>query len=276
MTNPATLLQRLSQSFTTKVKSISLDWSVFVLLTAGLTLGSPLKAEADSPETAPPQLKDTLSQIDRFANSKDVEGLLEFYSANFANSDGLSRDLMGEALVQLWQRYPVLNYRTELTDWQQEGSAIVAETVTYITSDQPQDATKTKFESTLRSRQRFENQKIVYSTILAERSQITSGANPPNVTVKLPEQVRIGQRFNFDAIVTEPLGDDLLLGVAIEESVSPQRYTNPTDIDLESLAAGGIFKVGRAPLLPEDRWISAILIRGDGMIMITRRLHVVE
>ncbi|NEO47624.1 MAG: nuclear transport factor 2 family protein, partial [Moorea sp. SIO4A3] len=100
--------------------------------------------------------------------------------------------------------------------------------------------------------------------------------NPPNVTVKLPEQVRIGQRFNFDAIVTEPLGDDLLLGVAIEESVSPQRYTNPTDIDLESLTAGGIFKVGRAPLLPEDRWISAILIRGDGMIMITRRLHVVE
>ncbi|NEO12892.1 MULTISPECIES: nuclear transport factor 2 family protein [unclassified Moorena] len=275
MTNPATLLQRLSQSFTTKVKSMSWDWSVFVLLTAGLTLGSPLKAEADSPETAPPQLKDTLSQIDRFANSKDVEGLLEFYSANFANSDGLSRDLMGEALVQLWQRYPVLNYRTELTDWQQEGNAIVAETVTYITSNE-QDATKTKFESTLRSRQRFENQKIVYSKILAERSQITSGANPPNVTVKLPEQVRIGQRFNFDAIVTEPLGDDLLLGVAIEESVSPQRYTNPTDIDLESLAAGGIFKVGRAPLLPEDRWISAILIRGDGMIMITRRLHVVE
>lgn len=275
MTNPATLLQRLSQSFTTKVKSISLDWSVFVLLTAGLTLGVPLKAQADSPETAPPQLKDTLSQIDRFANSKDVEGLLGFYGANFANSDGLSRDLMGEALVQLWQRYPLLNYRTELTDWQQEGSAIVAETVTYITSN-VQDASKTKFESTLRSRQRFENQKIVYSKILAERSQITSGANPPKVTVKLPEQVRIGQRFNFDAIVTEPLGDDLLLGVAIEESVSPQRYTNPTDIDLESLAAGGIFKVGRAPLLPEDRWISAILIRGDGMIMITRRLHVVE
>ncbi|EGJ34397.1 hypothetical protein LYNGBM3L_17200, partial [Moorena producens 3L] len=135
---------------------------------------------------------------------------------------------------------------------------------------------KTKFESTLRSRQRFENQKIVYSTILAERSQITSGANPPKVTVKLPEQVRIGQRFNFDAIVQEPLGDDLLLGVAIEESVRSQRYTNPTEVDLESLAAGGIFKIGRAPLLPEDRWISAILIRGDGMIMITRRLHVVE
>ncbi|NEP67451.1 MAG: nuclear transport factor 2 family protein [Moorea sp. SIO1G6] len=268
-------MQRLSQSFTTKVKSISLDWSVFVLLTVGLTLGSPLKAQADSPETAPPQLKDTLSQIDRFANGKDVEGLLEFYSANFANSDGLSRDVMGEALLQLWQRYPVLNYRTELTDWQQEGNAIVAETVTYITSNQ-QDASKTKFESTLRSRQRFENQKIVYSTILAERSQITSGANPPKVTVKLPEQVRIGQRFNFDAIVQEPLGDDLLLGVAIEESVRSQRYTNPTEVDLESLAAGGIFKIGRAPLLPEDRWISAILIRGDGMIMITRRLHVVE
>ncbi|NEN94117.1 MAG: nuclear transport factor 2 family protein [Moorea sp. SIO3I7] len=275
MTNPATLLQRLSQSFTTKVKSISLDWSVFVLLTAGLTLGSPLKAQADSPETAPPQLKDTLSQIDRFANGKDVEGLLGFYSANFTNSDGLSRQLMAEALTQLWQRYPLLNYRTELTDWQQEGNAIVAETVTYITSNE-QDASKTKFESTLRSRQRFENQKIVNSTILAERSQITSGANPPKLTVKLPEQVRIGQRFNFDAIVTEPLGDDLLLGVAIEESVSSKRYTNPTEIDLESLAAGGIFKVGRAPLLPEDRWISAILIRGDGMIMITRRLHVVE
>jgi hypothetical protein len=94
--------------------------------------------------------------------------------------------------------------------------------------------------------------------------------------VKLPEQVRVGQEFNFDVIVNEPLGDNLLLGTALEEAIKPDLYSKPTEFDLELLPAGGIFKVGKAPLRPEDRLISAVLIRGDGMIMVTQRLQVVD
>ena len=276
MCNLATSLARLSQSPTAKPKSRSLDWSVFLILTVGLIAGWGGEALAESPETAPPQLKDTLTQIDAAANRRDVQGVMQFYGANFKHGDGLTRTSMEQALTDLWKRYPQLSYRTQLQNWKSQGNGIVAETVTSITGTQASDGTSTKFASTLRSRQRFEGQKIVQQEILAERTQLTSGANPPNVDVNLPEQVGIGQQFNFDVIVKEPLGNSLLLGTAVEEPIKPELYTKPAEFDLQLLPAGGIFKLGKAPMKAEDRWISAVLIRGDGMTMITQRLQVVD
>ncbi|NEP56053.1 MAG: nuclear transport factor 2 family protein [Symploca sp. SIO2G7] len=257
------------------VKSGSWNWSVFFFLTVGLTVGWSLEAKAESPDTAPPQLKDALTQIDAAANSGNVEEVMQFYDANFRNSDGLTYTSMQEALTKFWQRYPQLNYRTELQNWERDNDGIVAETVTYITSTQA-NAEEIKLESILRSRQHFENQKIVEQEILAESSKLTSGANPPTVEVNLPDQVRTGQQYNFDAIVQEPLGNKLLLGTAVEEAINIERYTNPTEFELELLPAGGIFKTGTAPFEEEQRWISAILIRGDGITMITQRLQFVK
>ncbi|MGA7936296.1 MAG: nuclear transport factor 2 family protein, partial [Kovacikia sp.] len=119
-------------------------------------------------------------------------------------------------------------------------------------------------------------QKIVQQEILAEKSQITSGKNPPTVLLNVPEQVKPGQQFNFDAIVQEPLGNDVLLGSALEEPVKPDGFINPTTADLEVLSAGGIYKVGRAPATPESRWLSAVLVRQDGMTLVTQRMNVVK
>lgn len=276
MRNPVNLLCRLSQSLPVKAQSFSLKGSLFFLLTVGLTTGWAVKVQAESPDTAPPQLKETLAQIDAAANQRDVEAVLGFYHADFQNSDGLTRATLEQALTQLWERYPELNYRTQLQSWQNEGNGIVAETVTYITGTKLKNGTSHTLESTLRSRQRYEDQKIVYSEILTEQTQITSGANPPRVKVNLPDQVRIGQQFYFDVIVQEPLGDNLLLGTAVEQKIQTDRYTQPSDFDLELLPAGGIFKMGRAPLRQEDHWVSAVLIWGDGMTTITRRLQVVD
>jgi hypothetical protein len=275
MRNPATLPQRLSPSFASIAKSYGVRWSV-VLFTLGLTGGWAGNAQAESPATAPPQLKDALTQIDAAANRHDSSSLMQFYGANFKNSDGLTREGMQQALTQLWQRYPQLTYRTELRDWKAERNGIVAETVTTITGTQSAEGMPTKLESTMRSRQRFENQKIVQQDILAERTQITSGDKPPTVQVNLPTQVRVGQPYNFDVIVQEPLGDDLLLGTALEEQIKPERYTKPTDLKLELLPAGGVFKLGKAPAKEDSRWLSAVLIRGGGMVMITQRLQVIK
>jgi hypothetical protein len=275
MRNLVSSLQGLSESFGAKVKSSSLNWPIFFFLTVGLTAGWDLKAQAESPDTAPPEIKNALTQIDAAANSRNVEEVMEFYDANFRNSDGLTHSSMEEVLTKFWERYPQLNYRTELQNWERDDDGIVAETVTYITGNQT-DAGELKLESILRSRQHFENQKIVEQEILAERTKLTSGANPPTVEVNLPEQVRIGQQYNFDAIVQEPLGNQLLLGAAMEEKVSVERYTNPADFELELLPAGGIFKMGKATPEEDQRWISAILIRGDGITMITQRLQFVK
>jgi hypothetical protein len=128
--------------------------------------------------------------------------------------------------------------------------------------------------ATLISRQRFENQKIVQQEILSERTQMTAGENPPTIDVNLPQQVGVGQSFDFDASVREPLGDRLLLGAALEEPISTTGYLNPTPVNLEPLSAGGIFKVGQAPITPESRWISAVIIRDDGITTVTQRLQV--
>lgn len=274
MHNPTTSLAKLSQSLTAKANPRPWSWSVLFLLTAGLTGGWAGIARADKPETAPPQLKDTLTQIDAAANRRDVQGVMQFYGANFKNSDGLNRASMEQALTKLWQNYPQLSYRTELKEWKSENNGIVAETVTQITGVRDSDGMKMKLDSTLRSRQRFENQKIVQQEILAERSQVSSGANPPTVQVNLPEQVRPGEQFNFDVIVKEPLGDKLLLGTAVEEPIKPDTYTKPSNFELDLLPAGGIFKVGKAPAAQQNRWLSAVLIRSDGMIVITQRLQV--
>lgn len=276
MHNPATLLAKISHSVNTQAKSRCLNWSAFVLLTLGLAAGWTQNVRAASPETAPPQLKETLAQIDAAANRRDIQSVMQFYNANFKNSDGLTRTSMEQALAKLWEQYPQLTYRTELKDWQTQGNSIVAETVTYITGNQQANGTPMKLESTLRSRQSFDNQSIVKQEILSERTQMTSGANPPDVQVLLPEQVRTGEQFNFDVIVKEPLGDDLLLGTAVEEAIKPELYTKPTNFELELLPAGGIFKQGKAPLKPENHWVSAVLVRGDGMTMITQRLQVVD
>jgi hypothetical protein len=276
MANPLNLLGLFSQFCNTKAKLFSPHRSIFFLLTLSLTVTSANPAQAETAETAPPALKEALSQIDAAANRRDASGVMQFYGNNFKNGDGLNRSAMEEVLKKFWEHYPQLNYRTELQSWQNEGNAIVAETITYITGSESSNGMTGKLESTLRSRQRYEGQKIVYSEILAEASQLTSGSNPPTVQVNLPAQVSVNQAFAFDAIVKEPLGDGMLLGTAIEEPITPERYSQPSDFELELLPGGGLFKEGKAPVIKENRWISAVLIRANGMTTITRRLLVVD
>jgi len=250
------------------------SWLALFLLTLSLTaLGT--RAAAQTPANPPQQLKNVLARIDAAANQRNVNAVMQFYSQNFTHSDGLTRQSMAQALTQLWQRYPQLKYQTQLQSWKPEGKAIVAETVTNITGAQTQDSRNLVLNATITSRQWYENNQIVRQEILSERSLLKAGNQPPTVDLKLPQQVKPGQQYNFDAIVQEPLGEDYLLGAAIEEPIKPENYLNPKRVDLELLSAGGLFKLGRAPAQADDRWISAVLIRGDGMTMVTQRLHVV-
>lgn len=258
------------------LKSKFLSWSASFLLGLGMTASVASVAQAASPETAPRELTATIEQIETAANRQSLQEVMQYYSPNFVTSDGLDYTGLSMALTELWQNARQLSYDTQLQSWEQEGNEIVAETVTKITGVQQLGDRPMQLETTLRSRQRLENGKIVSQEILAERTTLKAGENPPEVTVNLPEQVKIGQRFHFDAIVKEPLGDDLLLGTAIEETVSRDRFFQPTELELDLLQSGGLFKVGRAPLLPDNRWISAVLVRNDGMTIVTQRLRVVE
>ncbi|MDZ8056219.1 MAG: nuclear transport factor 2 family protein [Aulosira sp. ZfuVER01] len=289
MTNIITLLLRRHRKFPTSI------WLILSILTFGIgstwqctqastprhslhTVKPPSErlAAGKIAQNAPPTLTNLLTQIDTAANQGDVKKVIEFYSPNFVHGDGLNRQTLEKALIDLWKRYPKLRYSTQLQSWQSEGNTIVAETVTNITGLPSANSNNLALNATIKSRQRISGAKIVRQDILSERTLLTSGSKPPQVDVKLPQQVKVGQQYNFDAIVNEPLGDDFLLGTAIEEPIQANKYLNPTPVDLELLTSGGIFKVGRAPSTPGNQWISAVILRGNGMTMVTQRLQVVK
>jgi hypothetical protein len=62
----------------------------------------------------------------------------------------------------------------------------------------------------------------------------------------------------------------------LEEPITEKTFFNPSEVELELLNAGGIFKVGKAPATPENRWVSAVLMRQGGIAMVSVRLRVVK
>ena len=244
--------------------------------TPGFTNISDAATLAQTPANAPTELTKLLSEIDAAANRRDIKAVMKFYSQNFTHSDGLNPQSLEKAIAQFWQRYSTLQYRTELKSWKAEGQAFIAETETTISGTQKMENIEMNLTSTIRSQQRFENQKIVQQEILAERNQLTSGKNPPTIQMNLPEQVNVGQEYSFDAVVQEPLGNDVLIGTALEEPITEKTLLSTNPIELELLASGGVFKIGKAPETPENRWISAVLMRQGGITVITQRLRVVK
>ncbi|MEH2002987.1 nuclear transport factor 2 family protein [Nostoc sp.] len=278
MTNIITTLVKRQLRFPASI------WLIFFLLTFGLTTGwqrtqatTPQQlVQAGTPPNAPADVKKLLTQVDAAASRGDVKGVLQFYSPNFTHGDGLTLQTMERSLTSLWQRYPKLQYSTKLLSSKPEGNGIIAETETQITSLPSGNSNNLALNATIKSRQRIASGKIVRQDILSERTLLTSGSKPPQVDIKLPQQVLVGQKYNFDAIVKEPLGDDFLLGTALEEPIQPDKYLNPTSVDLELLTSGGLFKVAQAPSTPGSQWVSAVILRGNGMTMITQRLQVVK
>ncbi|MEH1885595.1 nuclear transport factor 2 family protein [Nostoc sp.] len=278
MTKIITALGKRQLRFPTSICLVSF------LLTLGLTSGwqrtqatiPQQLAQASTVQNAPADLKNLLTQVDAAASRGDVKGVLQFYSPSFTHGDGLNFQTLEKSLTSLWQRYPKLQYSTKLLSSKSEGNGIIAETETKITGLPSSNGNKLALNATIKSRQRIEGGKIVRQDVLTERTLLTSGSKPPQIDIKLPEQVRVGQKYNFDAIVQEPLGDDFLLGTALEESIQPDKFLNPTPVDLELLTSGGLFKTAQAPSTPGSQWVSAVILRGNGMTMVTQRLQVVK
>lgn len=257
------IMRRLWQSLPTLLLGTTLGWS------------DALKAAFAAPaETAPSEVVVALEQIEAAANRQDLAAVMEFYSSDFTHADGFDRARLEEALTQLWEQYANLEYRINLQSWEAAENGVIVETLTYINGLQNGANRDLVLDSVMRSRQHFENGRIISQETLSERNSLTSGENPPTLTVLLPEQIGTDEAYNFDAIVEEPLRDQLLLGAALEEGVTVEDFYEPRPLSFQLLSAGGLFKVGEPSGQPDKRWISAVLIRGDGLVVVTRRLSI--
>lgn len=246
--------------------------SGFAIATAIGSFGR--QAAAAAPDTAPAELTAAIDSIEAAATTRNVEAVMQNYSPEFTNEDGFTYETLPAALQTLWERYSNLTYRIELQSWEPTNGGYTAETLTYIDGSQDIEGQPTKLESVIRSQQVYSGGKIISQATLSERNQVTSGTMPPTVSVILPEQVAPGESYDFDAIVMEPLGNRYLLGAAIEEGATATDFFVGRPLTLELLSAGGLFKIGSAPSSPDSRWVSALIVREDGLTIVTRRLRV--
>ena len=249
-----------------EIASVMLSLAMFPLL------GSDGRAE--SPATIPSNLRATIAAIEEAANEQDLSKLMTFYNANFTHSDGLTVEVMARALEQTWSTYPRLRYQTTIESWERRGDELVVETVTRMSGSQRDQGRNISLVSNVRSRQYFQDQKIIRQEIISEQTELKTGSQPPVLKAIAPETVKVGEKYNFDVIVTEPLENNVLLGAALEERTGSDRYINPSTLELEPLSAGGIYKVVTAPLLPDNHWLSAIVVRSDGITMVTKRVRI--
>ena len=176
------------------------------------------------------------------------------------------------SLAQLWNTYPNLKYTTTINSSEQNQTQLILNTTTTVEGSKQENGETVNMVSEITALQTFENQQLISQEILTEKTRVTTGENPPEITFRLPQTVRSGQAFDLDAIVEDPIGNGLILGGVKEERVNPALFTNPQPMELDALSAGGIFK--RVTIREGDHWYSAIFIREDGTTMITQRVRV--
>ncbi|MCS7293035.1 MAG: nuclear transport factor 2 family protein [Gloeomargarita sp. SKYBB_i_bin120] len=231
-------------------------------------------AQALPPETAPEPVKTFVRRLEETLNQRSADAVLQLYSPNFTHADGLNRDVLAQSLTRLWQRFPNLTYRAELLDWQPREQGFVADVQMTLRGTETQKNRQFDLTSVLKTRQTVVQGQIQRQEILSEQTQLTSGKEPPQVTVTLPEVVAPSQTYEFDVIVQEPLQDDQILGTAVATPVQPEQLLENPRLKLEVLSSGGLFKMGQAPATPGSQWLSAVLVRQGGITIITRRLRV--
>lgn len=247
-------------------------------LVMGLALGwlGPLPALAQTPEPPPQALVQLLDDLEQASNQQGLDEVLAYYSDDFASTAGLDRAALATALDDFWQQYATLDYEVELLTWQATPRGYTVETLTRITGLAVRPERQLTLTAEIRSQQRIEAGQIVFQDTLTQRSQLTSGDNPPTLTVYLPTQLDPGETYEFDAIVNEPLNGRSLLGLALEEELAIEDWFTVRPLSLDVLSAGGLYKIGSAPDMAGRRWVSAVLVREDGLVVETRQLIVGE
>ncbi len=263
-------------SATTKglAKRLGLVEIASIILSLGMFTALSNEVRAESPDTLPSNIRETISAVEEAANNQDLSELMTFYNDNFTNSDGLTVELMRQALEKTWSTYPQLRYRTTIESWERQGDNLVVDMLTKMNGSQVDQGRNISLVSNVRSRQYFQDQQIIRQEIISEQTELKTGSQPPDIKAIAPETVKVGEKYSFDVIVTEPLGNNVLLGAALEERTGGDLYTNPSTLELEPLSAGGIYKVVTAPLLPDNHWLSAIIVRSDGITMVTKRVRI--
>lgn len=249
--------------------------SFLTSLVLGGSLVFPPAAMAVSVSAAPLEVRQTLENIEAAANNRDLDRVMAYYSPTFDSDTGFDYAGLRQSLTTLWKTYRTLTYDIELLSWEAMGSGVYTiETRTRVNGVELRSDRELTLSAEVTSRQRLQNGQVAYQQVLGETSRLSSGANPPQIQIHLPTTLTPGQSFSFDTVVMEPLQGQSLMGAAVDEKVRATDFFAPQSVVLDVLTAGGLYKLGTAPPTVGQRWISAVVIREDGLVVDTRRVQI--
>ena len=117
------------------------------------------------------------------------------------------------------------------------------------------------------------NGKINQGEIKDLLTTIRNDQNKIDVIFRIPEKVLTGSKYDIDIIINQPLGDLIIAGGII--SHEDESYLKQ-EINIETLASGGIFKTTRAASKPTTQIWSGIIAHPKGMISFTKSVEIVE
>ena len=94
-----------------------------------------------------------------------------------------------------------------------------------------------------------------------------------DINFKIPDRVLTGSKYDIDIILNKPLEEVIIAG-----AIKPHQVNSffEQEILLEPLAAGGIFKMTRAPSKPGMQIWSGIIAHPEGIITFTKSINIVD
>ena len=132
---------------------------------------------------------------------------------------------------------------------------------------------KFKLESNFNFVFNFDNGLIKDSYIKNNLTTIRNDDNQIDINISIPEKVLTGSNYDIDVFLNKPL-EEIIIAGGIKEFNEGELLNQ--SIPLEPLAAGGIFKISRAPLVPGIQVWTGIIAHPNGLISFTKTVNIVE
>ena len=132
---------------------------------------------------------------------------------------------------------------------------------------------KFKLESSFDFLFNLNNGLIKQNSIENNFTTIRSDDNQIDITISIPDKVLTGSKYDIDVVLNQPLEDTIIAG-GIKEYQEGKLLNQ--SIPLEPLAAGGIFKVSRAPLVPGIQTWTGIIAHPSGLVSFTKTVDIVD
>jgi hypothetical protein len=226
------------------------------------------------------EFQDLVQQMDQQASEKNMQGVLGFYGKDFKSEDGLNREATAKALESLWKSLEKPQYKTEVLSVTGEGNRALVKAKTSLAGSLKQGDASFALTGETETLSRFERLgsnnawQLVKQEVLAERSMLTSGKEPPKVSLSLPSKVAAGSTYTVEAVLDKSLRDSPALGGINQTPLTASAIPNVGSVNLNLLSSGGIFASNKAPKSPQDQAVSLGFVNTTGITFITQRVKV--